>query len=137
MEDKGISARAGPDHGRVEIPLRNERDVYKRQVCASVRIASDDGSIGTHGFVDGVVREIIEQGNSFTAVLACGPKPMLRAVAETAWTYGVPCQVSMEERMGCGVGACLVCACRTSEGHMKHVCKDGPVFDAREVDWNE
>lgn len=106
-------------------------------VCASVRIASDDGSIGTHGFVDGVVREILEQGNSFTAVLACGPKPMLRAVAETAWTYGVPCQVSMEERMGCGVGACLVCACRTSEGHMKHVCKDGPVFDAREVDWNE
>ena len=50
--------------------------------------------------------------------------------------FGVPCLVSMEERMGCGVGACLVCACDMADGSRKHVCKDGPVFDAKEVDWN-
>jgi dihydroorotate dehydrogenase electron transfer subunit len=62
---------------------------------------------------------------------------MLRSVARAAEEAGVACQVSMEERMGCGVGACLVCACKTADGHYRHVCKDGPVFDAKEVDWNE
>ena len=70
-------------------------------------------------------------------ILACGPRPMLKGVAALAERYGVPCQVSLEERMGCGVGACLVCACKTADGRMKHVCKDGPVFDSREVDWND
>ena len=50
--------------------------------------------------------------------------------------FGIPCQVSMEERMGCGIGACLVCACDMADGSRKHVCKDGPVFDSKEVDWN-
>ena len=68
--------------------------------------------------------------------LACGPKPMLRNVAKVAQEFGLPCQVSMEERMGCGVGACLVCACDMADGSRKHVCKDGPVFDSKEVDWN-
>ena len=68
--------------------------------------------------------------------LACGPKPMLRNVAKVAQEFGVPCQVSMEERMGCGVGACLVCACDMKDGSRKHVCKDGPVFDSKEVDWD-
>ncbi|NLF35425.1 MAG: dihydroorotate dehydrogenase electron transfer subunit, partial [Clostridiales bacterium] len=73
---------------------------------------------------------------TFHGVLACGPKPMLRAVAQAAAVAGVPCQVSLEERMGCGVGACLVCACKTADGAYKHVCKDGPVFPAQEVDWD-
>ena len=55
---------------------------------------------------------------------------------EAAEEFGVPCQVSMEERMGCGVGACLVCACDMKDGSRKHVCKDGPVFDSKEVDWD-
>ena len=58
-----------------------------------------------------------------------------QAVAD-AEAAGIPCQVSMEERMGCGVGACLVCACDMKDGSRKHVCKDGPVFDSKEVDWN-
>ena len=65
-------------------------------------------------------------------ILACGPKPMLRSVARTAAQYGVPCQVSMEERMACGVGACLGCTCHTTGGG-RSVCKDGPVFNAEEV----
>ena len=105
--------------------------------CSNVLIATDDGSMGRHGFVDALVREELEKDRNYTAVLACGPKPMLRAVARAAEEAGLPCQVSMEERMGCGVGACLVCACKTKGGHYRHACKDGPVFDAREVDWDE
>ena len=56
--------------------------------------------------------------------------------SRAAEDFGVRCLVSMEERMGCGVGACLVCACDMADGSRKHVCKDGPVFEAREVDWD-
>lgn len=104
--------------------------------CAKVLIATDDGSLGHHGFVDALVRQELEQDKGYDAVLACGPKPMLRTVAKVAEELGVPCQVSMEERMGCGIGACLVCACDMNDGSRKHVCKDGPVFDSKEVDWN-
>ena len=104
--------------------------------CAKVLIATDDGSMGYHGFVDALVRQELEQDRAYDGVLACGPKPMLRSVARVAEEFGIACQVSMEERMGCGVGACLVCACDMADGTRKHVCKDGPVFDAGEVDWN-
>ena len=106
-------------------------------VCDQVAVTSDDGTLGAHGFVDALVRNELEKDKSFTAVLACGPKLMLRSVAKAAAEANVNCQVSMEERMGCGVGACLVCACKTADGHYKHACKDGPVFDAKEVDWSE
>ena len=104
--------------------------------CAKVLYATDDGSLGYHGFVDTLVRQELEGDRAYDAVLACGPKPMLRNVAKVAGEFDVPCQVSMEERMGCGIGACLVCACDMRDGARKHVCKDGPVFNAREVDWN-
>lgn len=105
--------------------------------CAQVAVTTDDGSLGRKGFVAQGVEEILSKDDKFDAVLACGPKIMLRTVAEAAKKYGVPCQVSMEERMGCGVGACLVCACKSNDGHMKHVCKDGPVFSAEEVSWDD
>ena len=104
--------------------------------CKEIFLCSDDGSIGRHSFVDAQVRDILEKDKDFTAVLACGPKPMLKNVAAVAAEFGVPCQVSMEERMACGVGACLGCAIQMADGTMQHVCKDGPVFDAGEVDWN-
>lgn len=104
--------------------------------CAKVLLATDDGSMGHHGFVDALVRQELEQDKAYDGVLACGPKPMLRSVARVAEEYGIPCLISMEERMGCGVGACLVCACDMADGTRKHVCKDGPVFDSKEVDWN-
>lgn len=109
---------------------------YFRDECAKVMIATDDGSLGHHGFVDALVRQELEADRGYTAVLACGPKPMLKSVAKAAAEFGVPCQVSMEERMGCGVGACLVCATPMLDGTVKHVCKDGPVFNAEEVDWD-
>jgi len=104
--------------------------------CAKVMVATDDGSMGHHGFVDALVRQELEQDKGYDYVLACGPKPMLRNVAKVAEEFGIPCLVSMEERMGCGIGACLVCACDMADGSRKHVCKDGPVFDSKEVDWN-
>ena len=105
--------------------------------CAQVAVTTDDGSLGRKGFVAQAVEDILAKDSKFDAVLACGPKIMLRTVAEAAEKYGIPCQVSMEERMGCGVGACLVCACKTADGSMKHVCKDGPVFNAGEVSWDD
>ena len=107
---------------------------FFREDCAKVLCATDDGSLGHHGFVDALVRRELSEDRGYDGVLACGPKPMLRNVAKVAEEFGIPCQVSMEERMGCGVGACLVCACDMADGSRKHVCKDGPVFDSREVD---
>ncbi len=104
--------------------------------CEQTFICTNDGTLGRHGFVDGQVRDILAKDKDFTAVLACGPRLMLKNVAAVAAQFGVPCQVSMEERMACGVGACLGCAIRMRDGTMKHVCKDGPVFDAEEVDWD-
>lgn len=106
------------------------------EICENVFTATDDGSYGFHGLVTQVLeRELLKEKPAI--IYACGPKPMLAGVAKLAAAAGVRCQVSMEERMGCGVGACLVCACKTrgedgKEGY-SHVCKNGPVFEAEEV----
>ena len=101
-----------------------------------VRLATDDGSKGHHGFVTDLLRQRLEEGGA-DIIYACGRKGMLQAVAAIAEEFGVRCEVSLEERMACGIGACLGCATpiRTADGGMtyKHVCKDGPVFDAKEV----
>ena len=106
-------------------------------VCNQVIITTDDGSFGTYGTVAAPLQELLE-GGGFDTVLACGPRVMLTAVAGICRQRGVPCQVSLEERMGCGVGACVVCACLTvmdgAEG-VSRVCRDGPVFNAEEIRW--
>ena len=105
-------------------------------VAAELIIATDDGSVGVHGTVVDAMKE-----NDLDAdvIYACGPKPMLRGVAEYAAERRIKCYVSMEERMACGVGACLGCVCQSTEkddhSHVnnKRVCKDGPVFLSTEV----
>ena len=102
-----------------------------------VYIAIEDGSAGTKGNVMDAIRE-----NQLEAdvIFACGPKPMLRAIKAYALEKGIPCWISMEERMACGVGACLGCVCQSTEVdghshvHNKRVCKDGPVFLSTEVE---
>ena len=102
-----------------------------------VYIATEDGSAGTKGNVMDAIRE-----NQLEAdvIFACGPKPMLRAIKAYALEKGIPCWISMEERMACGVGACLGCVCQSTEVdghshvHNKRVCKDGPVFLSTEVE---
>ena len=120
------------------------------ECCRSMSVISDDGTTGRKGFVTELVEEFLRDTPCASAdcascsgkpvppvVMACGPKGMLKAVAKACAAHGVECQVSLEERMGCGVGACLVCACDMADGSRKHVCKDGPVFNAKEVDWND
>lgn len=99
---------------------------------AKVHITTDDGSMGTKGFPTIIMPNLIE-ANSFTSVMTCGPMPMMKGVAKVAAEQGVPCQVSLEERMGCGTGGCLGCACDGRDGKRYKVCKDGPVFPAEEV----
>lgn len=109
------------------------------RVCDEVYITSDDGSIGQRGFAADAVKTAIEK-QAYSAIYACGPKAMLKSVADVAARFAVPCYVSLEERMGCGVGACLVCACRIKKGateRFAHVCKDGPVFNSAEVIWDD
>ncbi len=107
---------------------------FRAKGC-DTRLATDDGSAGFHGFVTGLLEERLTQAPA-DMVCACGPAPMLKSVARAAEERGVPCQVSLEERMGCGVGACLVCACKTvrdGQEIFSHVCKDGPVFEGKDV----
>lgn len=102
-----------------------------------VYVATEDGSAGTKGNVLDAIRE-----NGLTAdiIYACGPTPMLRALKTYAEENNIECYISMEERMACGIGACLACVCKSKEKdhhtnvHNKRICKDGPVFLATEVD---
>ncbi len=112
-----------------------------KAVGAKVEIATDDGSYGFHGLVTELAAK-----EEFEAVFACGPAPMLKAVKALAEQRGVPCFLSLEERMACGIGACLGCAVKLRKTqpapgsasqpdswYFGHVCKDGPVFDSRKV----
>ncbi|MCL1904193.1 MAG: dihydroorotate dehydrogenase electron transfer subunit [Oscillospiraceae bacterium] len=98
---------------------------------AHVIPCTDDGSVGFHGAVTIPLAQELSKGD-VTKVYACGPEAMLKAVIDECENAGVSSEVSLEERMGCGVGACVVCACETERG-MARVCKDGPVFDGKEV----
>ena len=101
-----------------------------------VYVSSDDGSAGIKGNVTDLLREY---GTDSGVILACGPKVMLKAVKEYSEINGIKCFISLEERMACGIGACLGCVCDTVNEHphfnvkKARVCKDGPVFDAAEV----
>ena len=112
------------------------------QLGASCHAATNDGSFGEAGFVTAPLTRYLDQLQGRATIYACGPTPMLRAVAQLAEARNVPCQVSLEGYMACGVGACLGCV---AEGH-KHsqqtpdfrcVCTEGPVFDSRELKWEQ
>lgn len=104
---------------------------------ADVVIATEDGSVGTKGNVLDAIRE---QGVTGSVIYACGPTPMLRAIKAYAQEQGITCYISLEEKMACGIGACLACVCKSKEVdhhtgvHNKRICKDGPVFLAQEVE---
>ena len=105
--------------------------------CNDVSIMTDDGTLGEKGFVTDALVKLIDK-NEYSVIYACGPTPMLKAISDISIKKGIECYVSLEERMACGVGACLGCACKIRNGdkeEFKHVCKDGPVFKAEEVVW--
>ena len=100
---------------------------FKRLGC-EVYVTTVDGTYGTKGFVTAVMEKI-----SYTHFYTCGPEPMLRAVCSASNTSG---QLSFEERMGCGFGACMGCSCKTLTGN-KRICKDGPVMKKEEILWEK
>ena len=110
-------------------------DEFKEQ--ADSFVATEDGSVGTNG---NVIDAIKENGLEADVIYACGPMPMLRALKSYAMEHDMECYVSMEERMACGIGACLACVCKTkdkdahSNVNNKRICKEGPVFNAKEVE---
>lgn len=111
-------------------------DEFQKQ--GEVYLATEDGSAGTKGNVLDAIR-----ANALTAdvIYACGPTPMLRALKTYAAENGIECWISMEERMACGIGACLACVCKSKEKdahsnvNNKRICKEGPVFLAEEVEF--
>ncbi|MBI5199762.1 MAG: dihydroorotate dehydrogenase electron transfer subunit [Nitrospirae bacterium] len=128
-----------------------------RSLGLEIYISTEDGSYGKGGLVTDILEDYIQTPDSRlqTQMYACGPKLMLKVVSEIARFYSLPCYVSLEERMACGIGACLGCAVKTrvqsSELRVKGknsrlrtpdsrlyrlVCKDGPVFNAEEIDWD-
>lgn len=104
---------------------------------AKLVVATEDGSAGTKG---NVLDAIKENGLTADAIFACGPGPMLRALKAYAEEQGIDCYLSLEERMACGIGACLACVCKSKDvdAHTnvknKRICKDGPVFAADEIE---
>ncbi len=125
--------------GRVVLASRSSElsileDDFKK-AGAEVYIATDDGSAGFKG---NAVQLLREKGLTADVVYSCGPKIMLKFLTEYAIEKNMECQVSMEERMACGIGACVGCVVKIKSGddwEHKKVCKDGPVFEGREVVW--
>ena len=108
-----------------------------RAAGVDIRLSTDDGSTGHHGLVTDLVRPAVEESFGSCRIVCCGPEPMMEAVAEIARELGVPCQVSLESPMACGIGACFSCVTRIrdSEGNVdyRRTCVEGPVFDAQRV----
>ncbi|MGN0327740.1 MAG: dihydroorotate dehydrogenase electron transfer subunit [Lachnospira sp.] len=123
----------------IVLGYRNSDIFLKEQFekIGHLTIATEDGSVGTKGNVLDAVREGNITGD---VIFACGPMPMLRAIKTFATENNIPCYISLEEKMACGIGACLACVCKTtqkdahSQVNNARVCKEGPVFDAKEVE---
>ncbi len=105
---------------------------YEMTRSKRLTVATDDGSVGFHG---NAVQAFLNDCDRIKPdiVFSCGPVPMLRALHAAMAGKGIPVYVSLEERMGCGIGACLVCVCDKTDGAHARVCKDGPVFEIGEV----
>ena len=106
-----------------------------KKLGTGVSVCTDDGTWGCKCNVLTPLKEVIEE-NEIAEIMTCGPLPMIKGVVALAKELGIPTQVSLEERMGCGVGACLVCTCKVTRGNKDfytRVCKDGPVFKGEEV----
>ena len=107
------------------------------EAAGTLYIATEDGSVGTKGNVMDAIRENALEAD---VIYACGPTPMLRAIKKYAEENGIECYISLEERMACGIGACLACVCKSREKdahsnvNNKRICKDGPVFLSTEVE---
>lgn len=133
-----LAKELNPENVQIVAGYRDELFLTEELAQAGrLCIATEDGSAGTRG---NVLDAVTENGLSADVIYACGPKPMLRAIKSYAQEKGIECWLSMEERMACGIGACLACVCRSKDVdehthvHNKRICKDGPVFLSTEVE---
>ncbi|MBN1595994.1 dihydroorotate dehydrogenase electron transfer subunit [candidate division FCPU426 bacterium] len=117
---------------RDDLLLRREM----KQTGATVVCTTEDGSAGAKGLVTKALEQCLRKKSAQTFIAAAGPRPMLQAVARLAKAYHVPAEVSLEEMMACGLGVCNGCVVKAA-GRYQRVCKDGPVFDAHTVAWEE
>ena len=134
-----LSKQLKASEKQILMGYRDANTFLKEQFEANgaVYVSTEDGSVGTKGNVMDAIRE-----NGLTAdiIYACGPTPMLRAIKNYAEENGIECYISLEEKMACGIGACLACVCKSKEKdhhtnvHNKRICKDGPVFLSTEVE---
>ena len=118
------------------IGFRNETAVClldEFKACKKLIVTTDDGSYGEKG---NAVQAFLKDNPKVDAIISCGPPVMLKALKRELAERGIktPCFVSLEERMGCGIGACLVCVCKTADGGNARVCKDGPVFSINKIE---
>jgi dihydroorotate dehydrogenase electron transfer subunit len=117
------------------------RTMEAKRLGHSLAVTTDDGSAGRRGLVTGAMPAVLARTRA-ELVYACGPMPMLAAVARVAAAHGLPCQVAVEERMACGTGICFSCVVPLRDaggapGRMARSCLEGPVFDAAAVAWEE
>lgn len=124
------------DNAKAIIGFRSAENVILKEEFKDVTVCTNDGSEGVKGFVTDALINILEIEKP-DMIYACGPNVMLEGIAKIANEKNIECEVSLEERMACGVGACLGCACKTKShdgtSSHAHVCKDGPVFNSKEV----
>ncbi len=108
-----------------------------RSRVLSIHYATEDGSCGTCGFVTDALAAFMDRPDRSgrPVIYACGPHPMLAAVSRLAADRSIPCYVSMEARMACGLGVCMGCSVPVTAGGYKRVCREGPVFLSTEIDW--
>jgi len=109
------------------------------QLGVDVRLATDDGSRGHQGLVTELVQGVLAENQKDVRIICCGPEPMMEAVAHIAHQAGVPCQVSLETPMACGIGICFTCVAKIrqpdGDWDYKRTCVEGPVFDAEMIEW--
>ena len=108
-----------------------------RRLGCKVKVATDDGSAGFKGKITELLkRELLTIGHKPSAIYACGPSAMLKTVTGISEKYNIPSQISLEQFMGCGLGACMGCVINTKGGY-KRVCCEGPVFDGQDIVWSD
>ena len=110
-----------------------------RDCGVDLKVSSDDGSVGHHGLVTDLVEETLAKPQAACRVVCCGPEPMMEAVAKIALNRSVPCEVSLETPMACGIGICFSCVVKAKQNDgswdYKRTCVEGPVFPAEKIVW--
>lgn len=115
---------------------RTKEEMFWREMfrtrCNDIHVTTDDGSLGSCGVTLDILPDLLKCGE-FDMIYTCGPRIMMEGVAKLARENNIPCQISLEDYMACGIGGCLSCTCAMTNGSRKKVCTDGPVFWAQEV----